>query len=144
MKPQSLAQRLIAWSFVAPALAVIGLFFLLPVVIGLALSFSDFDLYALADWRNLRRCRQLCACADAAAVLAGALQHAVLRGLRRAAVDRAVAGLRGAAAVAAGALQAVLPHGTVCAGGHHAGGGGHHLALPAAHALRYGQRRAGP
>ncbi|OGA98418.1 MAG: sugar ABC transporter permease [Burkholderiales bacterium RIFCSPHIGHO2_12_FULL_69_20] len=54
MKPQSLAQRLIAWSFVAPALAVIGLFFLLPVVIGLALSFSDFDLYALADWRNLR------------------------------------------------------------------------------------------
>jgi multiple sugar transport system permease protein len=54
MKPQSLAQRLVAWSFVAPALAVIGLFFLLPVVIGLGLSFSDFDLYALADWRNLR------------------------------------------------------------------------------------------
>lgn len=54
MKPQSLVQRLIAWSFVAPALAVIGLFFGLPVLIGLGLSFSDFDLYALADWRNLR------------------------------------------------------------------------------------------
>ena len=51
---RSLVQRLVAWSFVAPALAVIGLFFLLPVVIGLALSFTDFDLYALADWHNLR------------------------------------------------------------------------------------------
>ena len=49
-----LARRLVAWSFVAPALAVIGLFFALPVLIGLALSLTDFDLYALADWRNLR------------------------------------------------------------------------------------------
>ena len=49
-----LAQRLAGWSFVAPALAVIGLFFVLPVAIGLGLSFTDFDLYALADWRNLR------------------------------------------------------------------------------------------
>ena len=54
MRSPTLAQRLIAWSFVAPALAVIGLFFALPVVIGLALSFTDFDIYALADWRNLR------------------------------------------------------------------------------------------
>jgi multiple sugar transport system permease protein len=54
MRRRSLAQRLVAWSFVAPALAVIGLFFALPVAIGLALSFTDFDLYALADWRNLR------------------------------------------------------------------------------------------
>lgn len=50
MKPRSLA----GWMFVAPALAVIGLFFLLPVAAGLALSFTDFDLYALADLRNLR------------------------------------------------------------------------------------------
>lgn len=42
------------WIFVAPSLAVIGLFFVLPVAAGLALSFSDFDLYALADLRNLR------------------------------------------------------------------------------------------
>ena len=54
MIPRSLVHKLVAWSFVAPALAVIGLFFLLPVVIGLGLSFTDFDLYALADWRNLR------------------------------------------------------------------------------------------
>ena len=43
-----------AWMFVSPALVVIGLFFLLPVVAALALSFTDFDLYALADVRNLR------------------------------------------------------------------------------------------
>ncbi len=46
--------RLAAWGFAAPALAVIGLFFLFPVAAALALSFTDFDLYALADLRNLR------------------------------------------------------------------------------------------
>ena len=35
--------------FVAPALVVIGLFFGLPVLAALALSLTDFDLYALAD-----------------------------------------------------------------------------------------------
>jgi multiple sugar transport system permease protein len=48
------ARALAAWMFAAPALAVIGLFFLLPVLAGLGLSFTDFDLYALADLRNLR------------------------------------------------------------------------------------------
>ncbi len=43
-----------AWAFVAPALFVIALFFLLPVLAGFALSLTDFDLYALADIRNLR------------------------------------------------------------------------------------------
>lgn len=47
-------RHLAGWLFAAPALAVIGLFFGLPVVLGLGLSFTDFDLYALADWRNLR------------------------------------------------------------------------------------------
>jgi multiple sugar transport system permease protein len=42
------------WVFVGPAIAVIGLFFVFPVAAGLALSFTDFDLYALADLRNLR------------------------------------------------------------------------------------------
>lgn len=46
--------RLAAWGFVAPALVIIGVFFLLPVAAALALSFTDFDLYALADLRNLR------------------------------------------------------------------------------------------
>ena len=43
-----------AWWFVAPALAVIGVFFFLPVLGALALSLTDFDIYALADVRNLR------------------------------------------------------------------------------------------
>jgi multiple sugar transport system permease protein len=43
-----------AWTFVAPALLVIGAFFALPVLAALALSFTDFDLYALADLKNLR------------------------------------------------------------------------------------------
>jgi len=42
------------WCFVAPALIVIGVFFVLPVIAALLLSFTDFDLYALADLRNLR------------------------------------------------------------------------------------------
>ena len=43
-----------AWAFVAPALLVIAVFFLLPVLAALALSLTDFDIYALADLRNLR------------------------------------------------------------------------------------------
>jgi multiple sugar transport system permease protein len=45
---------LVAWTFVGPALAVLGVFFGLPVLAALLLSLSDFDLYALADWDNLR------------------------------------------------------------------------------------------
>ncbi|MEO3692448.1 carbohydrate ABC transporter permease [Roseateles paludis] len=47
-------EGLAAWGFVAPALSVIALFFVLPVVAGLLLSLTDFDIYALADLRNLR------------------------------------------------------------------------------------------
>jgi multiple sugar transport system permease protein len=43
-----------AWLFLAPALLVLGLFFLLPVLAALALSLTDYDLYALADIRHLR------------------------------------------------------------------------------------------
>ena len=43
-----------AWTFVAPALAALGVFFALPVVAALCLSFTDFDIYALADLDNLR------------------------------------------------------------------------------------------
>ena len=42
------------WLFAAPALTVIGLFFGLPVIAALALSLTDFDIYALADIGNLR------------------------------------------------------------------------------------------
>ena len=43
-----------AWAFVTPALIVIGVFFLIPVAAGLALSLTDFDIYALADLSSLR------------------------------------------------------------------------------------------
>ena len=46
--------RAAAWWFVAPALLVIAIFFFLPVLAALALSLTDFDLYALADPSNLR------------------------------------------------------------------------------------------
>ena len=46
--------QLAAWVFVAPALVILALFFVVPVGAGLALSFTDFDLYALADPANLR------------------------------------------------------------------------------------------
>jgi multiple sugar transport system permease protein len=45
---------LVGWVFAAPALIVIAVFFAVPVVAGLALSLSDFDLYALADITALR------------------------------------------------------------------------------------------
>jgi multiple sugar transport system permease protein len=42
------------WLFVAPALVLIGVFFLLPVGASLLLSVTDFDLYAVADRANAR------------------------------------------------------------------------------------------
>ena len=42
------------WTFAAPALMVIALFFFLPVLAAFALSVTDFDIYALADIGNLR------------------------------------------------------------------------------------------
>ena len=43
-----------AWWFVAPALLVIGVFFFLPVLAALVMSLTDFDLYALNDFGDLR------------------------------------------------------------------------------------------
>ncbi len=47
-------QTLAGWMFAAPALIVIAVFFLLPVLAALGLSFTDFDIYALASLKNLR------------------------------------------------------------------------------------------
>ncbi|RAO76522.1 carbohydrate ABC transporter permease [Dyella jiangningensis] len=43
-----------AWWFLTPAILVLGVFFLLPVIAALGLSLTDYDLYALADIRHLR------------------------------------------------------------------------------------------
>jgi multiple sugar transport system permease protein len=42
------------WLFIAPALAIIGLFFFVPVAAAFVLSLTDFDIYALANLHNLR------------------------------------------------------------------------------------------
>ena len=42
------------WAFAAPALLLIAVFFFLPVLAALLLSFTDFDIYALGDLNRLR------------------------------------------------------------------------------------------
>jgi multiple sugar transport system permease protein len=43
-----------AFWLVLPAMVLMGVFFVLPIVASLLLSFTDFDLYALARWDHLR------------------------------------------------------------------------------------------
>jgi multiple sugar transport system permease protein len=43
-----------AWALVAPALGALGVFFAVPVVGALVLSFTDFDVYAIADPTRVR------------------------------------------------------------------------------------------
>ncbi len=43
----------VAWVFLAPALLVLGVFFLVPVLAGFGLSMTDFDLYALGNLHML-------------------------------------------------------------------------------------------
>ena len=47
-------QRIAGWVFAAPALAVICVFFLVPVLLAVGLSLTDFDLYALGSLKNLQ------------------------------------------------------------------------------------------
>ena len=54
MHPGERSQRRAAWLFLAPALILLGVFFFLPVVAGLALSVTDFDLYAIGHAENVR------------------------------------------------------------------------------------------
>ena len=49
------AQARAAWYFLAPALALIGLFFFLPVGASLLLSITDFDIYALGSSSSTSR-----------------------------------------------------------------------------------------
>jgi multiple sugar transport system permease protein len=43
-----------AWWLVSPALVAVGVFFAVPVIAALALSFTDFDIYGVADRHNVR------------------------------------------------------------------------------------------
>ena len=53
LEPAS-AQSRAAWIFLAPALGLIAIFFLLPVAASLVLSLTDFDIYAVASLHNAR------------------------------------------------------------------------------------------
>jgi multiple sugar transport system permease protein len=48
------AESRAAWAFLTPALGLIGAFFVVPILIGLLLSFTDFDIYAIADPSTMR------------------------------------------------------------------------------------------
>jgi multiple sugar transport system permease protein len=48
------SRRSPAWLFVAPALTLIAVFFVVPVLASLLLSLTDFDIYAVASRANLR------------------------------------------------------------------------------------------
>ena len=52
--PYIRAETRAGWLMTAPALTAIGLFFVLPALASLLLSFTDFDIYALANLNNLR------------------------------------------------------------------------------------------
>ena len=47
-------QERTGWLFAAPVLALVVAVFVLPVTLALALSVTDYSVYALADWANLR------------------------------------------------------------------------------------------
>ena len=42
------------WAFVSPALGIIGAFFFVPALLGLLLSLTDFDIYAIGALDNAR------------------------------------------------------------------------------------------
>ena len=48
------AQTRAAWVFLAPAVLLISVFFLIPVLASLVLSVTDFDIYAVASLGNAR------------------------------------------------------------------------------------------
>ncbi len=47
-------QERTAWLFAGPVLAIIAAVLVLPVMLALALSLTDYSIYALADWDNVR------------------------------------------------------------------------------------------
>jgi multiple sugar transport system permease protein len=53
-RPVGSAEAKAALWFLLPGLSVIGIFFVLPVLAGFVLSFTDYDLYAVADPANTR------------------------------------------------------------------------------------------
>jgi multiple sugar transport system permease protein len=51
---RSSTESRVAIFFLAPALLAIGVFFFIPVIAAFVMSFTDFDIYSLANWRYAR------------------------------------------------------------------------------------------
>jgi len=49
-----MSERTAGWFFIAPALVLLAVFFVLPATFGLALSLTDWDIYAVGNPRNAR------------------------------------------------------------------------------------------
>jgi multiple sugar transport system permease protein len=54
MRAEGRAEARAGWMFVTPALALITVFFAIPVIAALLLSFTDFDIYSIGDPANTR------------------------------------------------------------------------------------------
>ena len=48
------AESRAGWGFISPAMTLIGVFFAIPVVSALLLSFTDFDIYSIGDFKSTR------------------------------------------------------------------------------------------
>ena len=53
-RPEDRSASRAAWAFVTPGLALIAVFFAIPVVGAFLLSFTDFDIYSIGDPANTR------------------------------------------------------------------------------------------
>ena len=136
---------LAGWAFTAPALSVIALFFVLPVLAAFALV--GHRLRHLRARRSaqpaLRRARQLHRAA--AAIRCSGRRWATRCTSCWSAFRLSIVASLGGGAVAAfeaRALQALVPHLALRAGGDDGGRGRGDLALPLPHALRHGELAA--
>ncbi len=78
-------KRASPWLFLAPSLVLIGVFFFAPVVAAFVLSFTDYDIYALADssvmrWIGLRNYTRLMASPDFGVALRNTLYFVLVGG----------------------------------------------------------------
>lgn len=48
------AESRAGWGFITPAMTLIGVFFAIPVASALLLSFTDFDIYSIGDFKSTR------------------------------------------------------------------------------------------
>jgi len=108
-----LRQDRAAWAFLAPALGLIAAFFVVPVAIGFALSFTDYDIYAIGDpsvarWIGIGNYRQVLGDPEFWNALRNTLVYVVAGGPLSVAVSLAVALLVNARAARFRALYRVI------------------------------------